>query len=180
MDRRQKKTREAVFNALSTLLETKSYNHITVQEIIDEANIGRSTFYAHFETKDSLLDAMCEEFFGHVFSAVLAAEKHHDFSKDNRTLSDKLTHLLCHLKEQQRDITAVLSSESSTLFIRYFKTYLNRLFEEYADCASSDIPKDFVMNHYVSGFIQAVQWWVGEQMATKPEDLVYYYLSLIK
>ncbi|MCQ2501769.1 MAG: TetR/AcrR family transcriptional regulator, partial [Lachnospiraceae bacterium] len=75
MDRRQKKTRMAVYEAFTSLLETKSYGNITVQEIIDRADIGRSTFYSHFETKDELLKSLCTDIFEHVFAEDLGKEK---------------------------------------------------------------------------------------------------------
>jgi len=102
MDRRQKKTRDAIFKAFSKLLEKKRYGNITVQEIIDEANIGRSTFYAHFATKVELLKAMCTDIFSHVFSDELIQEQTHDFSGNNNGLETKLTHILYHLKDSEK------------------------------------------------------------------------------
>lgn len=54
-DRRSQRTQEALFNSLIALLLEKQYDEITVNDIIARANIGRSTFYVHYQTKDDLL-----------------------------------------------------------------------------------------------------------------------------
>ncbi len=179
MDKRQQKSRKLIIDSFSKLLTKKSYNQITVQDIIEEANIGRSTFYAHFETKDELLNSMCNEIFEHIFSSFLSAEKDHDFSNKN-TLASKLTHLLYHLKENQSNIVNLLTGESSDIFMHYFKLYLSRLFSKYEIHQDNDIPSDFVINYYVSSFGEAIKWWVNENMKSSPEKIVEYYFSLSK
>jgi AcrR family transcriptional regulator len=179
MDRRQQKTRDAIFKAFSKLLETQQFNHITVQEIIDKANIGRSTFYAHFETKDELLRAMCTDIFNHVFSKQLISEQSHDFSGTEGGLQTKLTHVLYHIKDNKRNIVGILSCESGELFMRYFKEYLSELFEQYLEQIDTDIPKSFIKNHLSGSFMQAVMWWIQEKMQSTPEEVASYYMKMM-
>lgn len=178
MDRRQQKTRDAIFSAFNTLLETKKYDHITVQQIIDKANIGRSTFYAHFETKDDLLNAMCTEIFNHIFSHDLSSEKTHDFSDEGQELIIKITHILYHLKDNKKNIVGILSCESGDLFLGYFKNYLKEMFSQYWDSEKTDVPLEFVLNHLSGSFAETVKWWISNQMQESPEKVASYYMSL--
>jgi AcrR family transcriptional regulator len=54
-DRRVQRTNQLLRAALVSLIQEKGYENITVQNIIDRANVGRATFYAHFENKEDLL-----------------------------------------------------------------------------------------------------------------------------
>jgi AcrR family transcriptional regulator len=54
-DRRVERTQQLLREALLSLIREKGFEGLTVQEIIDRANVGRATFYAHFENKDDLL-----------------------------------------------------------------------------------------------------------------------------
>ena len=179
MDRRQQKTRAAIFQAFSKLLSTKRYSNITVQEIIDEADIGRSTFYAHFETKDELLKAMCTDIFRHVFSDTLISEQTHDFSGHKNSLEARLTHLLYHLKDSKHDIIGIISCESRELFMGYFKQYLEELFLKYTDEFTQEVPKEFLINHLTGSFAEAVIWWIHNGMKCTPEEVAIYYIDLI-
>ena len=54
-DRRVRRTRELLRSALLVLIQEKGYDRITIQDILDRADVGRSTFYAHYRDKDELL-----------------------------------------------------------------------------------------------------------------------------
>lgn len=127
MDRRQQKTRTAIFRAFTTLLDRRSYGSITVQDIIDEANIGRSTFYAHFETKDELLRQMCRELFDHIIGTALDKQDTHGLYTCTNAPHSVICHILQHLQENDNNILTLLSCESSPIFLRYFKSGMEEL-----------------------------------------------------
>jgi AcrR family transcriptional regulator len=54
-DRHVQRTKEILEGALFSLIKDKAFNTISVQEIIDRANVGRATFYAHYDNKVDLL-----------------------------------------------------------------------------------------------------------------------------
>lgn len=183
MDRRQKKTRSAVFQAFGKLLENKSYHNITVQEIIDEANIGRSTFYAHFETKDDLLKALCQELFDHVIESALDRSHTHGLYSDDSAPDSVFCHLFQHLAENNSNILGLLSCESSEIFLRYFKNSLNELVRsQLSDREQGErprLPEGFLVNHISSSFVETVLWWIEEGMKQTPVELNEYFRMVI-
>ncbi len=184
MDRRQQKTRAAIFAAFSKLLAEKSYGKITVQEIIDTANIGRTTFYDHFETKDDLLKALCEELFGHIIHSAADCTHTHGLYSEGNAPESVFCHLLQHLQENENNILGLLSSESSEIFLRYFKDSLSELIRKQFigqnRRANLDIPEDFLVNHISGSFVEMVLWWTRGRMKQTPEELDRYFRAVIE
>lgn len=173
MDRRQKKTRDAIFKAFSSLLENKRYENITVQDIIDKADVGRSTFYAHFETKDMLLKSMCSDIFDHIFEGEMCG-----YPTQTTQLEARLAHILWHLNEQKSDVSGILSSESADLFMRYLKEYLTTLFKMHLSDFHTDTPPDFLLNHLVGSFGETIKWWVKNGMIVPSELVAKYFIAV--
>ncbi len=181
MDRRQKKTREAIFNAFTALLSKQNYHQISVQAIIDAANVGRTTFYAHFETKDYLLKELCEELFDHIINTAIGTECHCSFG----TATDSVfLHLLRHLQENDRHILELLSSENNEIFMRYFKSNLKKLIlsqhAEKGAFSNTTLPEDYLVNHIASSFVETVSWWLAHKRRETPEVIAKYFLATIQ
>lgn len=183
MDRRQRKTREAIFNAFILLLSKKNYNHITVGEIIEVANIGRATFYSHFETKDYLLKDLCVELFDHLFNTEKneATDNHNIFHCDMH--GSVFLHLFKHIKKNDNNIYKLLSSKNNELFLEYFKNEVRVLIIEhlsdFEDRKPKNIPEDFWINHITSTFIETLRWWIESKMKQTPETITEYFLLLV-
>ena len=185
MDRRQKKTREAIFTAFESLLAEKNYNRISIQEIIDKADVGRTTFYAHFETKDSLLQELCNDLFDHVFSTKNPQiETTHDFSLSEGNSRTIVTHILYHLQDSKKNIIRLFQGESNDIFIAYFKRYLDEMIVKFIlkgiKRKSSDLPEDFLQDHISATFVNMIEWWINHGMKETPEQLCQYFFAVIE
>lgn len=186
MDRRQQKTRTAIFEAFDRLLSRKRYEEITVQNILDEANIGRSTFYAHFPSKDALLEALCADIFDHVFSDDLAKERLHDYSHGDHSLAERIEHICRHLYENGAEISRILAYDSGDSFVRHLSDYLHILFakalEDERQSGAADrasVPADFQVRVMTDSLISAIRWWVEEGMQTPPDQLAQAYMVIL-
>ncbi len=181
MDRRQRKTREAIFKAFIFLLSKKNFNAITVGEIIKIADVGRATFYAHFETKDFLLKDLCAELFDHIFCAENESEHLNIFHCD--ACDSAFLHLFNHIKKNDNNIGKLLSSKNNELFLEYFKNgvkglVINRI-SDFKNKKPQIIPEDFWINHITATFIETLRWWIDNKMQQPPEVITEYFLQSV-
>ena len=177
MDRRQKKSREAIFRAFTELLSEKSVQHITVGQIIDRADVGRATFYAHFETKEFLLRELCRELFDHVFHDRGSALFHCE-APDSVFL-----HLFQHIGRNDSNILRLLRCRNNELFLAYFKENLALALRDrtslFAHRRDSRLPEDFWVDHICATFTQTLGWWVEKGLVQSAEEITDYFMLAV-
>jgi len=183
MDRRQRKTREAIFSAFTDLLSKKEFNQITVGEIIEKADIGRATFYAHFETKDFLLKELCEELFCHIFDTINNRQREHKHIFDCDAPDSVFLHLFQHLQKNDNNILGLLSCQNNELFLQYFKNNLKKLvitqLPLFESKKSEKLPESFWINHVSSTFVETLKWWLANGRKESSETITEYFFLAI-
>jgi AcrR family transcriptional regulator len=179
-DRRVIKTRRVIEDALFTLMQEKPYHKITIQELIDLANVGRSTFYSHYETKEDLLLSSIE----HLLELLNQYIMDYLESKEKQTRLLPVVELFDHIKENSKLMKGLMKAESSDLFFDKVQTHLNNSIEGYI---KAGIPKNYepsvpiiiLANHISSTLINLLKWWVNNRMPYTSEQMERYFQELI-
>ena len=171
-DRRITKTRKAIYTAFLQLLNQKNFETITVQEIIDLADVGRSTFYSHYESKELLLDELCRYLFHHLFERV-----------GNLTIEEYLTHIFLHFKKNQDHVTSLLFSKND-----YFLRQLQKELEHHVypmvakdlQTVHPKIPSSYLKHLVVTNFIETLTWWMKKGKSYTEDQVVRFYLDVME
>jgi len=179
VDRRVGKTRKAIFAALNELLQEKKFTNITVQDIIDRADIGRATFYAHFPNKDDVLVDYVET----IFESFNAQLNEH-IEQDGESSLLPVAALFAHIKDNKKTISGNFMSESGAVLFDKFKDYwivkINPIIAAHtSEGQDPKIPVDMLTNHVISTMIGLVQFWFQDGLRYTPEQMEQYFFELI-
>lgn len=176
MDRRSQRTRHMLGEALVSLMLEKRYDLVTVQEIIDRANVGRSTFYAHYLDKEDLLQ--------HELAALIVRlGDHMDHGEGARIIPS--LELLRHLRESSALIQALVRGRAMEPVLKTMQTQLSlhaeaRLARRLPAGVVPAVPLPLVAQAVTGVLLTLFQWWLDREMPESPEQLDAYYLQLIR
>lgn len=174
-DHRVERTQQALHHTFIALILEKGFQAITVQDILDRANVGRSTFYTHFRNKEEMLLGGAERLRG-MFSrkATLAAmSKGEDSELDFGTLE-----LFRHTGDaaHRQLYKALAGDRSHTLFIselhkHFFAVVRQRLRAQVRNDKATLQVIDAVAHFVVSSFLSLLTWWLDKDSSLTPEEM---------
>ena len=172
-DRRVQRTRELLQKALIELISKRGYDAITIQDIVDRANVGRTTFYLHYSSKDELFmschEAIVSEFhFG----------PHYPLSREELLSPEAplgMTSAYRHLEDARALLYSIFQGKDSLLILRRIRDWSAQEIEAslraaFAE-ADSTIPFDVLANYLAGAQIALVQWWLEKRQPHTPENL---------
>jgi AcrR family transcriptional regulator len=166
MDRRVARTRTSLHHALVSLILTRDYEAITIQEICKAAKVGRSTFYDHYTSKDDLHRCSVEN----LRSAVTGRP---DSKSHNLSFSLPLFE---HVYEYKDLLGALSGGRGGAVALASIRRTVSELVrDELARSASPDwlhaVPRELVVEHVVGAYMSVLAWWLDSGAKLPPHAI---------
>jgi AcrR family transcriptional regulator len=175
IDRRVQKTRKILSQALVSLILEKGYDAITIQDIIDRANVGRSTFYAHFENKDQLL-LVGNENFRHILRS----------KAEGNELTIDFEFFFEHVAENYDLALAFFGKKGGHVLIDFFRDLIADLVKKQYKVKQNVSEKtqlkmlNYQADAVATSIIRLLTLWVEDQMPFSAQEMAEVSNKMIK
>ena len=167
-DRRVERTRQSLQTALSELILDKGYEKVTVQDVIDRANVGRSTFYAHFESLDQLLLSGFEPLRAQFEDFLSGAEFNHE--------SPWALSLTMFQQVQKQKGGYITLTHIQKFLYGYLLDHLKMGLPK----RNKNIPPELLAHYVASSFIALMTWWIDNDYPLPAEKMNEYFRQLVE
>ena len=179
-DKRVQRTRELLQKTLIELISERGYAAITIQDIVDRANLGRTTFYLHYNSKDELF-VSCH--------AAVIRKFHigpsHPFSREELLAPETpagMTSAYGHLENARPHLASIFQGRDSLLILRRLRDWNAHEIELNLRAAfaeeDSAIPLDVLANYLAGAQIALIQWWLEKRQPHTLQDLAQMFHRL--
>lgn len=175
-DRRVQRTQQSLQNALVALMLEKPYAKITIQEIIDRADVGRATFYNHYDDKDDLLlrgvadiTHQREE-----LAALFSDGKMQEHIQQMGTLPTG--HMFEHSRRNRTLHQVMFKRSQENLILEKVTLFLRTMIEEqlaalHADERLATVPQPIMAHFLTGGLLALIRWWHDEGFPYSAEQM---------
>jgi len=180
-DKRIRRTKNIFKRTLIQLIQEKGYRNVTVTDIIQRADYNRSTFYLHYQDKETLAMEMMDEMF-----TMLAASFRQPFMKDSKVVYEQIVPssntFFQHIYDF-REFYSLLNFEDTLpnlkdRFLRSFKEIFNGLV--YYDEQKQPIQLKYFNTYKMYGSYGVILEWIESGCETSPEEFSDHLLAIFK
>jgi len=177
MDRRVRRTRNRLGDALWELLQEKELDAITVTEVLERAGVGRSTFYSHFSDKDDLFVSDINEFL-EALATMLSG------SEDPADRVAPVREFLSHAAKGRHFHDALAASDRLGDFWDLARAHFARTIEE----RLAELPRarrlpagerPAVARALAGALVSLLDWWIDGETGLAPEEMDELYHRLV-
>jgi AcrR family transcriptional regulator len=166
-DRRILRTRDTLGDALVALMHGKSFDEITVQDVLDRAGVGRSTFYVHYRDKSDSFLSDVEDFLEQVSGALKRQN-----ASPKRLLP--VREFFMHMRDAREFYAALVRSGKVNDVWALAREIFARSIEERLQAAGVEIEpvRRSAQAHALAGsFFALLDWWIDKGMKADPKEM---------
>ena len=184
LDRRVRKTRKALREAMQDLMSEKGYDQVTIEELTERADIGRTTFYLHYSAKQDLLLEQFDELLSQLLTE-LADIPLTSWTQQGQVLPTKdhpglpVCMIFQHAADNEELYSLVLHGDGVDQASQRLQAMMTKAVSAFFDPKMDDsvgrlslpVPVELFGNYFAGALLGMIKWWLDEGMPYTTEEM---------